>query len=790
MRVKIARLLMLFMMMTMFLNLNSVDASAEKDRLEVKVSIGYDNNYKVGYSTPVSLEIKNIGENFDGEVEIRVPSTPGKYISYAKKLNLEKNAEKNIKLNVPVNGVGVKYKLIISSGKETYYQKSISFNMTSNNVTQFIGILSDDFDSLTYINKVPAAQGVTVNTKTIKLDEKILPEDTFSMKAFDIIIINNFDTSKLSSVQYNILKTWVRDGGTLIVGTGSNHKKTLGVFQDDFIKGTSAELKTISTSKIYELASNGDNKKAVGLEVLDLKVEKSLSVLEDNENKLTHTLSVGKGKVGIAAFDLGQAPFSNWSNNTAFAEKLIGLIGTKTIMYDQGGYIGKDSYMIREILNQFSEMGSIKTSHYYIILFIYIIVVAPLSYFILYKIDKRELMWVVVPITAVIFGGIIYVSGLGSRISKVTTNMVTMYNIDKEGNASTTTYAGIFSTKKTRIRVEGKNGEIILPITEQYYGDPNQVVNNEDLEAKIYADGSNGLEYVNTSILQTKMVEVQRESINIGKVQAELSIKNGSILGAISNETNFDLEDCYVITPTEFYKIGDIKIGENKELGKKEGSYGGYIHELVDRLFYNRMNMYNPGAPGQTNTTYMENMQKANMLRMLYNNGGQALQGISLIGFSKNSTGTELLVNKLPTTINERSLIMMPIELTFKNGEYIEYPKGFIPSTVLQTGALKYDPYSSRIFGSGDTEVIFSIDRKIKVEELYLDYGQNNYGTAAPVISLFNFISGEYEVISKDSIPANEVEKFVDRDNQVKLKIEINNSDAAVPKLGAKGKVQ
>ena len=790
MRRKIARLLLVFFVITILIGLNSVNTAAKNDSLKVKVNIGYDNNYKVGYSTPVNLEIQNTGESFDGEVEIRVPSTPGKYISYVKKLNLEKDAEKTVRINVPVSGYSIKYKVIITSGKEVFYEKSISFNMTSNNMTQFIGVLSDDFDSLTYINTVPTAPGITVNTKTIKLDEKNLPEDSFTMKAFDIVVINNFDTSKISSLQYDILKKWVRDGGTLLLGTGSNHNKTLGIFQDDFIKGSAAALKTISTSKIYELASNGDNKKAVEVEVLDLKVDGSLTVLEDSGSKLIQTLSIGKGKVGVTSFDLGQAPFSGWNNNTTFAEKCIGLVSNKTIMFDQGNYMGKDSYMIREVLNQFSEMGSIKTSHYYIILIIYIIVVAPLSYFILYKLDRRELMWVVVPFIAVIFGGVIYISGLGSRVSKVTTNMVTLYNMDKEGNASTTTYAGIFSTKKTKIRVEGMKGEMILPISEQYYGNPNQVINNEDLEAKIYADGTNGLEYINTSILQTKMVEVQRETINMGKVQANLSMKSGSISGEVGNETKLDLQDCYVITPTEYYKLGDLKAGEKKTLGSKEGTYGGNIHELVDRVFYNRMNMYNPGTPAQANSTYMENMQKANMLRMLYNNGMQLMEGISLVAFSKNSTGTELLVNKMPTTIHERSLIVMPIELIFKNGDYVEYPKGFIPSTVLQTGTLKYDPYSSRIYGSGETEVIFSIDKKIKIEELYLDLGQNNYGAAVPVISLYDFTKNEYEVCKKEVVTAADVARYLSRDNQVKVKIEINNADAVVPKLGAKGKVQ
>lgn len=773
------------------IKVNAVDTS----KIDVKVVVGFNDNYKVGYSTPVTLTIKDKYKDISGEVEIQVPSVPGKYMSYVKPLSMQKDSEKIITINVPVGVNRSKYKIVITNGKEKVYEDSFSIGMTANNMTSFIGILSEDFNSLSYINQVPAATGVTLLTKVIKLDEKNFPEDIFTLDAFDVLVINNFDTSKFSKVQYQILKQWVNNGGTLIIGTGQKHTKTLGIFKDDFIQGNVSEVKSIATSKIYSLGTNGDNKGDTAIDVLSIAVKDSTVLMEDKNVILVQSLSKGKGVVGILAFDLGQAPFANWNNNSAFAQKLLALI-TPNIMNMQA-MNGKDSqnnsYMYREIFSKFSEMETAKTSSFYIILFIYILMVAPLNYFVLKKLDKREYMWITVPAIAIIFGIIVYASGSGTRLSKITTNMVSVLNIDKNGNAGSETYAGIFNSNKTKIKIAGKNGEKVLPISDQNYGQPNgQSSNNDVMEAKIFAAENGGVEYTNSSILETKVLQMQQNAMNIGKIEADISMENGNLVGTVKNTTSLDFYDCYIITPSNYYVMKDLKSGQSSKIGVSNGTTSGGVQQMIQNIFFNGNGNISNMSDSQRKE-YMDKLQEGSMmqLEMTGNNMG-SLGGVKLVAFSKTSIHSPLIINGIEAKKYERNIVYIPLDLKFRNADTIDYPLGLVPFNVNNTSTLKYDSSNNMFFGNGSAEISYSLDKDMAVEEIEINTtnNQQNKGTSIPDYFIFNVDKNTYDTLPKGVIQGDILKRYLSKDNKVKLKLELREFECSVPLMAAKGKVK
>ena len=362
MREKVTKFMLLLLVVILAINVGITTKAKETYKVTVKKEVGFDDNYKVGYPTPISLTVKNEGKSIDGEVEIQVPSSLGKYMSYVKKLSLEEGAEKKIVIDVPVNQYRGKYKVVITSGKNKVYEGEVKFRNTNNNITQFIGILSDDYDSLTYINKMPSSNGMTTLTKNIKLTEENFPEDIFTLKAFNLLIINNYDTTKLNKKQYEVLKQWVADGGTLLIGTGANHKKTLGAFKDNFIEGNVGESKQISTSLISEMGTNGDSKTEVNIEITQLTIKGSTAVIQDKGEVLVQKIENGKGCIVIAAFDFGQSPFVGWNNNTNFAETLIMTTNPNIVYMDnidskrqQGQF--SDFHQLRSIFDSFVEIA-------------------------------------------------------------------------------------------------------------------------------------------------------------------------------------------------------------------------------------------------------------------------------------------------------------------------------------------------------------------------------------------------------------------------------------------------
>lgn len=784
------RFMLILLIFGMIYSLSSKTVAAvDNEKLDVKVSIGFNNNYKIGYSTPVNITIKNQYKDINGEVEIRVPSSTGKYMSYVKPISLQKEAEKVITISVPVGMNRAKYALIISNGKDKVYEDSIEIGMTSNNATSFIGILSDDSDSLSYINKVPAASGMSLLTKVIKLDEKNFPEDIFTLNAFDIIVINDFDTSRFSKLQYDILKQWVGNGGTLLIGTGAKYNKTLSIFKDDFIEGTQGSVKEIVTSKIYELATNGDNKNDAKVDALELRIKDSKNLMEDKDIILAQSLTKGKGVVGILAFDLGQAPFVNWNNNTAFAEKLLGIINPQmTSYYNDNSHIQNDNYSIRQAMNQFSEVASPKTSSFYLILFIYILVVAPITYIILKKIDKREFMWVTVPALAIIFGIIVYFAGSGTRLSEITTNIISYITLDEKGNTSTSTYAGIFNTNKQKIKIEGKSGEKLLPMAQENYRGNSQKQPNDDdvLEAKIFSGPNGGVEYKNSGLFETKVLQMQENSKNIGKIETDLFLKDKSLIGSIKNSTNIDWEDCLIIMPTGYYKIDSFKSGETLKLDNLviNTLNGGDFYQIIHDVFRNYSNTSNMNDTQRKE--YLDKRQKGSILQMMFNNGNVQTGSIRLIAFSKTAIHSPLIVNGAEAIKNERNILNIPLNLNFTNGEIIEYPMGFVPFDISNTSTLGYDSSSKIFYGTGFAELLFKIDKNMKVDEIEIYPSNPQIVTSA--YNIFNIEKKSFEPLTTQIIKGEDLKKFLTQDNAIKIKLEGNDKETSVPLMAARGR--
>ncbi len=766
----------------------SANAAEPNKELDLKIGVGFNNAYKIGYSTPININIKNNYKDINGEVEVRVPSSPGKYMSYVKPISLQKDAEKSITINVPIgDGNRTKYAVNIYDGEDKVYEDSVTI-IASNNVTAFIGILSDDFDSLSYINSAPASTGVSLLTKSIKLDEKNFPEDIFTLNAFNILVINDFDTSRFNKSQYEILKQWVRNGGTLIIGTGSKYNKTLSIFKDDFIEGTQGSVQEISSSKIYDLATNGDNRNETKIDVLTLKIKDSSVLMEDKGVSLVQAHAKGKGVVGILAFDLGKAPFVNWNNNTVFMEKVLALVNPQFTNANNSNnsvnYYRNNTYAMQEVVNQFSEMASAKTSNYYIILFIYVLVVAPISYFILKKLDKRGWMWLTVPVLAIVFGSIVYITGSGTRLSKITTNMISYISLDKNGNASTDTYIGILNTNKSKVRISGQNGERILPVSNNYYTD--QTFNKEVLEAKVNAGENGSIEYRNSSLLETKVLQLQENSISLGKVETNLSLQNGKIIGSIKNATNMDLVDCLLLMPNGYYKIDGIKGGESVNLDSMTLiNHRGDIYQMISDEFFNRSHS---GRSDTEKKRYMDLRQEGNILQRMYDYGNAQIEGITFIAFSKTQIHQPLLVNGTPARKNERNILIMPVDVKLANGNTVEYPMGFVPYEVKNTSNLNFDIRNSRFYGNGSAEVLFNIDKGITVDEFEINTSAVKFKTINSNYSIFNIKKETFEPLNDMLVKGENLKNYLSPDNTVKLKLEITDGEIGVPRMAAKGR--
>jgi len=768
------------------------------DDIKIDIRVGFDKFYKIGCSTPVHFEIENKLRDINGELQIEIPNQSDSIVIYAMNVSLPRDSTKKFIMNVPMNIFNTKLKVNIAEGKNIISTKTFRVDPGSNMETYVIGILSDDFDSVKYINRVTIANSGNFGTQNVRLDENSFPEDIDVLKTFNVIVINNFDTSKLGRLQYETLKKWVINGGVLIIGTGPSQNKTLAVFKDDFITGEIGEVRIIKTSSLHEMVQSIET---FNIGVLDISIKNSLPIIKEGDFILLQKNEKGKGVIGVASFDFGMEPLSTWIGNSAFADKIIASLMPAYYpdMYQKGMMYRENLYAIDNALRNIPELPMPKTPYIIFIYAAYILLTAPISYIVLKRLDKRELMWLTVPALSIIFSGAVYVSGAGTRLTEPVINVISVIDIDNSGVIASKTYAGVFTPNKDSIRIEAAGDFDISPlrINEGYYmGSMADENTPKRIESKVIVSPKTILEFYKSGVWSMKTLAVETDDFLTGKLESSLNYSKGSLVGTIKNTSGFDLDECYIITPNQYADAGPIKNGETKQIDIKPSSYFGQRYELINAIYKDPYT--GPRAPNQNNKLTAEEMAKMrrnNQKRQVleYSLMNEAYEGFEakLIAWSSTPISKDLLINGRNTKKYEKSLITSKVNLSFRDGNNVEYPFGFIkPAIVNSSNEGKFDDYSSMFFGRGSFEIHFQIDSSIKLESIKTQFTVGDIQRVKQYIwdnEKKAWVPGDYRSFD---INTGLIEKYVDSNNVLKLKIEIEDDNVQLPQIAVKGSVK
>lgn len=770
--------------------------AAADDGIRMEMKVGYDKFYKIGYTTPVYFEIENKLRDINGELQIEMPNHDESSTVYAMEVSLPKDSVKRFVMNIPVNVFNTKLNVNLAEGKNVISRKTFRVDPGSNSETFAIGVLSDSFDNVRYINKITLNNLGNVGTKNVRLEEGFFPEDADALKAFNAIVINDYDTSKLSKAQYGALQNWVTEGGVLVIGTGPSGNKSLSAFKDDFLEGETGEVISLVTSALHKLAES-KTPEAMTISSMDISMKNSTPVLREGDHILLQRVEKGKGIVGIASFDFGMAPLSAWTGNSAFADKLVGALLPKYYfgeIYQKTRMINENVYAIDNALRNIPELPLPKTSHIIYIYIAYILLAAPISYILLKKLDKRELLWMTVPLLSLVFSGAVYATGAGTRLTEPISNVISLVDIDNSGTIIPKIYAGIFTPKKENIRVEAGTGYDIQPMllnTGYYGGSYGNGGPSGRIDSKVILGSGTTLEFYRNGIWSMKTMAMESKIALKGKLETDLNYANGTFFGTIRNTSGFDLEECYIITPNQYASIGPVKNGETKQVDIKPSNYYGQKYDLINAIYkdpdFGQQNRNNKFAPEEIRQL-RKNNQKRQVLEYSFMN--EAYQGFEarLMAWSSTAAAGELLVNGNAVKGYEKSLITSKVNMSFKDGSNIEYPFGFLKPTVISSqNTGNYDEYSRMFYGRGTFEVSYKIDGDLALESIKTQYTVGDTKRVRQYLWDVRkgiWAEGDYRSFE---IKGDLLDSYVDADNTLKIKIEMDEDNVQLPLISVKG---
>lgn len=104
------------------------------------------------------------------------------------------------------------------------------------------------------------------------------PDDRLGYDPLDLVIVSGFDLDSLSDVQYEALRRWVEDGGTILFGGGVDCARNYGRFAEKVLEPPYLDAVTVPVSLGGETAP-GEQTGEIQAECVDVNLKNGSTLL-------------------------------------------------------------------------------------------------------------------------------------------------------------------------------------------------------------------------------------------------------------------------------------------------------------------------------------------------------------------------------------------------------------------------------------------------------------------------------------------------------------------------------
>jgi hypothetical protein len=493
----------------------------------------------------IAVDLANAGPTVTGE--LRITGGSDSRTRFSTPVELATGSRKQYLLYALPPSFGGNMKVQLVNGESVVAEAPVA--VASHDQTQLVvGVIAENPARLVGELDLPPNQN-SLAPVIATLTPADLPERIQAWSAIDRLIWQDTDTALLTSAQLAALRTWIAGGGRLVIVGGTTGADSLAALPDDLLPYRPTSILDVDPATLRPvIGAAPEGATAVTAYAGDPGAGRVLATSGDRV--VAADLAFGAGSVTLLGFD----PTTPW---IAEGEELDAPMWTRLLPPRTAGAVSlpDDSQIVGAVAN-LPSLALPPITGLLVLLLGYIILVGPVNYLVLSRIDRREWAWVTVPVLIGVFT--VGAFGIGSllRGSDVIVHQVAIVRgAPGTDQATAQTYLGIFSpTRATfQLRVDGDsllatpmNGDVFgggtgagLDVLE---GTPSRI---RDLE-------------VGFGSLRT----VRAEGSATGPVvEASLRLGDGRITGTITNRSERTLESPALVLGSAAAKLKDIPAG-------------------------------------------------------------------------------------------------------------------------------------------------------------------------------------------------------------------------------------
>lgn len=570
----------------LFLRADAERVYAAGERRDFSCDIEFLKQEEDRYVIQVTAE--NRGKDFTGYVRLVFASEEAEPCAYDTEITLPEGGKKQFILTIPERMADLSNGICVVSfldGKGRQLQeltKRKVFGSSAGGIT--MGILSDDYDSLTYLDLGGQQIQVTNSSMPVRLIELDAANLDAYLDGLYYLVIDHFNVESLGEEKISAILDWVSKGGWLMIGTGEYGADTLGGFEKDLSIAAGPVSEPGESNFLYANSRQGYYYayEEAGVDFRNMKVASfqytgTGPVFEESVENPAVYACIGDGEVTVYACSLADSEFRKGAVYS-------GMQLLQEAAYNSNSYgikvYGNLDYRGRQALSAIdSEHTNLDFSALILLILAYVVLVGPLLYLLLRAKKRSEWYWGAAPLLGILFIGGVYLFGRNIRVADTKVYSV---SLQEAGSSRVDTYYEAYrsGTKGWRLLLNdnyevagagfGRNG---------YYnstaGDYHYVVQNGGEGLYI---GMKPEENFESGYLYASGRAEPTGTLTGSELALDLS---GSLSGTLTNDTGQDLALFAVYCGDYLAVFNGVKAGESIDIAAEL---------LTDRCVYTNLN--------------------------------------------------------------------------------------------------------------------------------------------------------------------------------------------------------
>ncbi len=549
------RLVRAAVVMALLAGLVATPASAAETPagLTMEANVLMDGHVRVGSWMAIDIHVANTGPAISGE--LRLAGGAQGRTRFGTRVDLPTQSDKTYRLYAQPPAFGRELEISLVDGNRTVATTKATF--TVHDATQLVvGVVAEqpgdivgDLDLLPNQNSVaPLVVPLTVGELPVRVE---------AWGVLDRLVWQDTDSAGLTTEQIDALRGWVAGGGRLVIVGGTAGPASLSAFPDVLLPYRPTATIDVEPEALVALLGELPET-ATALPALSGELTEGRPLASAGDRTVAAERSYGSGSVTIVGFD----PTASWIAGTTQAEGMWRrLLPTRS---SGGPIIGDDSQIV-SAATQLPSLALPPIGGLIALLGAYILLIGPINYLVLRRLDRREWAWITMPVLIVAFAAGAYGFGSLLRGSDLIVNEVAIVR----GAPGTTDgaaqiYLGVFSPSRGTYQLRVPGGALLSsPNAGDFLGGTGTTATLDVLQGDPAQVRDLGVGF---GSLRTVRAET---AVEVPLVQAELRLEDGRLKGTVTNASEEVLLKPVVVLGGTVAKMSDLVPGASESIDVK-----------------------------------------------------------------------------------------------------------------------------------------------------------------------------------------------------------------------------